>query len=98
MVATLVAGLGADSRFKMKVTGAKAPANTILLAMIFDACHLLVWKDTEDGRKNRNRPKSVVQILTNGSDDQKPVAFESGEEFMKAYNEMVGRIREEENA
>ena len=90
MLATLVSGLRADSRTKMKITGAKIPDNILIQALIFDRLSQLVWMNSEDGRKNRNRPPRLYDLLTK---DPKPkiMSFDSGEDFDRAYAEAVGR-------
>lgn len=90
MLATLVSGLRADSRTKMKITGAKIPDNITLQVLIYDRLTQLVWMNSEDGRKNRNRPQRLYDLLTK---DPKPriMSFDSGEDFDRAYAEAVGR-------
>ncbi len=92
MVATLVTGLRADSRLKMKMTGTKVPTDTTILAMIFDACSTLIWMNSEDGRKNRNRPKSLVKALTE-EPDTKTVSFSSGDAFERARAMALEKVR-----
>lgn len=63
MVATLVFGLRADSRTKMKLSGQKITLEQMLLAQQADILHLLFWAKTKDGQKNRNRPNSILTRL-----------------------------------
>ena len=82
--AALAMGLGPDSRIVQKISGAPAPVNTLLLAMIADALHVLVWMQTKDGRKGRNRPRSVLaQILGKkpAVEADSAAAFDSPEDF-----------------
>lgn len=58
---TLAAGLRDDSRVKMKIGGVKASVDTLLLASVLDTVHLLLWMQTEDGTKGKNRPKSIAE-------------------------------------
>lgn len=60
---TLAAGLRDDSRIKMEMGGVKAGLDTLLLANILDNIHLLIWMQTEDGAKGRNKPKSIADKL-----------------------------------
>lgn len=57
---TLAAGLRDDSRIKMEMGGVKANVETLLLANVLDTVRLMVWMQTEDGTKGRNRPKSIA--------------------------------------
>lgn len=91
MLATLVSGLRANSRVKMKITGAKLPDNITLLAVIYDRLSQLVWMNSEDGHKNRNRPQSLYERLTSDPESSDIMAFDTPEEFERAYAAAVGR-------
>lgn len=60
LLGTLASGLRDDSRIKMKASGVKADANTLLLAHVLDCVQWLVWSKTKDAEHNNNRPKSVA--------------------------------------
>lgn len=62
--AIFAVGLSPDSRIKRKLSGQKHTSQTILLACIADALNLLVWFQTKDGHNNTNRPKSIIEELT----------------------------------
>ena len=47
MLATLAAGLRDDSRIKIKLSGARAATDTLLLASIADALNFLAWAKTK---------------------------------------------------
>lgn len=78
-LATLAFGLRADSRIKMRLSDQQLRVNTILLAAIADRLGLLVWAQTEDGRRGRNRPQSIIDALT-GAEDA-PQGYSTPEEF-----------------
>lgn len=80
LAATLAAGLRPDSRIMLRLTGAKVPRETLLAALAVDALQLLVWQNTRDGVKGRNRPPSIVKAMT---EEPKPKlsAFDSPEAF-----------------
>lgn len=59
----LACGLRPESRIKQKMMGAKAPIDTLLRAIIADELKLLVWQNTKDGAKGRNRPESILAAL-----------------------------------
>lgn len=67
--AIFAVGLPTDSRIKRKMTGQKHSTQTLLLACIADSLRTLVWFQTEDGRRNINRPASILQSLTEEKDD-----------------------------
>lgn len=91
-VAVFAYGLHEDSRIKSKISGMDVPLDTLLLASISDSLKTLVWFQTEDGQKGRNRPESLVEMLS-GKEKQKKrddiVGFDSGEEFMKARARLI---------
>lgn len=95
LVATLAAGLRDDSRIKMKLTGVKHPPEIILLASAVDRLSLLVWAQSKDGQKGRNKPPSIVAALTEEDRNkaEKPVSFSTPEEFEAARAEILERIR-----
>lgn len=82
-IATLVHGLGHDSRVKRKMNGMMFPLETLLIANCADALQLLVYSKTKDASKGRNRPKSIVEALTEAKkDDVSTVAsFSSSDDF-----------------
>lgn len=59
-LATLIVGLRDNSRTKMFLADIKVSTETLLLGTIADRLALLLWANTEDGRKGINRPKSIV--------------------------------------
>ena len=88
LVASLVVGLRDDSRIKMKLSGAKAPAEIILLASMVDKLSLLVWTKTKDAEKGRNRPKSLLSILY--PKESNNTTYKTGDDFIKARNRLIG--------
>ena len=89
LVATLSVGLRANSRIKMKLTGMKVPVETMLMATIADRLGLLLWQNSKDGSKNRNRPKSILEGLLDDKKDE-VVVFNSGTDFANKW-EMIRR-------
>ena len=79
MVAIFAIGLRDDSRIKMKLSNSKVPPNIMLLAGIIDKLNILIWQNTEDGRKGRNKPKSILDELYDKESEIS--AFASGKEF-----------------
>lgn len=80
-VAAFSVGLRDDSRIKMKMSGAKATTSILLMASAVDRLSLLVWAQTKDAEKGRNRPKSILEAMTPKEIDT--VSCVSGEEFMR---------------
>lgn len=88
-IATLVTGLRAGSRVKTAIGGGKVPVDLLLQAVQADRLGLLFWAQTEDGQKNRNRPKSFVEALT-GEQPKKMKRFNSPEDFRRAWAKITG--------
>ena len=94
-VAVLASGLRDNSRIKMKLTGAKASNEILLLAQAVDMLNIIVWRETRDGRKGRNKPESILQRIltgTDGKEHHRGTRFASGEAFEKARAELIAKI------
>ena len=93
-VAVFAYGLRNDSRIKMKLSGQTITLDTLLLAGISDRLSTLVWFQTEDGQKGKNRPTSMVELLLNKNNDKEKddeiVAYETGKDFEKARKKLLG--------
>ena len=90
-VAVFSLGLRENSRIKMKLSGQTVPLEIMLLAGIADRLSTLVWFQTKDGQKGRNRPQMLTNLLTNTKQENSDVeAFHSGEEFEKARKLLGG--------
>jgi hypothetical protein len=93
LVATFAIGLKDDSRIKRIMSGLNENMETYLLAGMFDRLSLLVWFKTKDGQNNRNRPKSMVEVLTPSSKNEKTddtIIFNSGEEYEEMRSKLIG--------
>ena len=88
LVASLAVGLRDDSRIKIKLTGAKAPTEIILLASMVDKLNLLVWAKTKDAEKGRNRPKSLMSVFY--PKETNNTTYRTGEDFLQARKQLIG--------
>ena len=91
LAATLAVGLSDNSRIKTRLSGAKASPDVLMMAAIIDNLKVLVWSKTEDARKNRNRPKSILSGLF-----EKPKtvdSFVSGKDFEEARQKIKNKIK-----
>ena len=89
--AALACGLGPDSRIKMVISGIKIPTDVALQAAIIDRLSLMLWMQTEDGAKGRNRPKSLLDELTREKQENQVAAFASGDEFVRMWAMLAGK-------
>lgn len=88
LAARLACGLRSSSRIKQKLSGSKEDIQTALLAHIADAVRMLVWMQSEDGLKGRNRPQSLAALLlgeTNASQ-----GFETVDDFEAWRASVIG--------
>lgn len=80
--AALAGGLGNSSRARMALAGEKLTLSEQLGVLIFDKISLLLWLNTADGAKGRNRPELLAtKLLATQSKPQNvayddPIAFE----------------------
>ena len=80
-------GLREDARIRLKLSGAKARLDTMLLAMAVDALNTLVWQNTQAGHDGRDHPRSVLALLRGDAEGEKP-GFDTAEEF-NAWRESI---------
>lgn len=80
-------GLSEDSRIKRKLSGQKHTVETLLLSHIADSLRILVWMRTKDGRRNVNRPKSILEEIMADRDQYE--AFDSIEAYEAARAKIV---------
>lgn len=90
-VAVFACGLRDDSRIKMKISGQLVPLDTLLLAGISDRLSTLVWFQTKDGQKGKNRPNMLIDSLTNRKSESNDdvVVFNSGKDFVEMRNRLL---------
>ncbi|MCR5584557.1 MAG: DUF5361 domain-containing protein [Lachnospiraceae bacterium] len=90
-IATLACGLRDGSRVVSEISGTGSTLNTILIAGISDSVRNLVWMNSEDGRKNRNRPKMIVPALLKSQDaeNEDVEGFDSGADFEAARMRII---------
>ncbi len=85
----LASGLRDNSRIKMKMSGVNYTLDTLLLASANDRLAYLLWMNTKDGQKGRNRPKSIYELLTH---EQKENEYAKGmtiDEFETKRNQIL---------
>lgn len=100
-LATLVTGLGQDSRVVRKMSGIdNIPLNTRILAMIYDQLNVsnYIQMKKVSGKKKVREPESLYSKLTEKPKENKdkPIAFISGDMFDKARERLINRIKEKQ--
>lgn len=92
MAGIFACGLRQDSRIYMKVTKSKLTVDQTLLALIADNTRALAWLNSADGAKGINRPRSLVEILTNGTETRESgmKVFDSGQAFDDEWRRLTG--------
>lgn len=99
LAATLASGLGENSRIVRAMRSEKMSLDTTLLAMAVDKIANLVWMLSDDGKKNRNRPESVLKQLLERpqkKQDNDVCLFSSAVDFLTARARIVEKIKEKE--
>lgn len=90
--AILASGLRDNSRIKIKLSGLNAAPEMILNAAIADRTGMLVWMQSKDGAKNRNRPESILDKILNPEKKKEDVTtFATGQDFEDEWNRLSGR-------
>lgn len=83
-------GLKADSRIMQLMSETKFSVEVTLLAIIADALRILVWQNTKDGKRGRNKPESILEMLTgNKKEEEQLGSFNTVEEFNAWRNAML---------
>lgn len=80
-VAVFSFGLRDNSRIKKKLSNQPIDFDRLLLAGISDKLSYILWSKTKDGAKGRNKPKSILEMLTEPKKQSNQLAFNSGEDF-----------------
>lgn len=93
--AILANGLNSNSRIKRKLAGLDQSIDTLLLACIVDRLSLLLWRDTKDASKGKNKPESMYELLTSSNKDvsESHNSFTSGKEFEKERQRILNKIK-----
>lgn len=88
-IAILAWGLRNDSRIKMSMSGQSVPLKTMLSAMIVDNTNWLVWSKTKDAEHNRNKPKSIMEMLTPKQKTANYQEFDSPNDFLRYRKQII---------
>lgn len=80
LVATLSNGLSEDSRIKRKISNRRLRLDVTLQAVAVDRLTQLLWTKTEDAKRGRNKPQSILEMLEHPAERQHKT-FNSIESF-----------------
>lgn len=94
LLVTLFSGLGEGSRVQQRLNGEKLPLRTLLLAAIVDRLSVLVYANTTDAKTGRNKPHSLVAILTGEENENAAgtAAYASGDDFEAARRAILEEV------
>ena len=81
LAATLASGFGPDSLIYQRRAGLKVPFSMYLQALEIDLLRVLIWQNTEDGAKNRNRPDSLAEKFRVGDEPEPHESFSDPDSF-----------------
>ena len=81
----------------MSLSNSKVDTITLLAAAAVDRLSLLVYANTKDAQKGRNRPESIISALTKTEDNSKKglLRFSSGSEFEAARAKLLENLEKE---
>lgn len=85
-VAALSVGLRANSRIKMKINGQELQTEELLLSAIVDRLSMLVWMNTKDAQKGKNKPELLIKPK---EDKDELIGFECGSDFEKVRERIL---------
>lgn len=63
LIAIFACGLRENSRIFKKIGKYEYDPQVILLSSAVDCLRLLLWQNSKDGQKNRNKPKPLLQPI-----------------------------------
>lgn len=86
LLATLVFGLRDNSRTKMKLSGAKHPLETMLMASMADSLSFLGWTKTKEAQKGHKRPKSILSAIMDTNKKEEINSYVTSEDFKNAWD------------
>ena len=89
LLATLASGLRDNARIKMKMSGQQISVDTMLLAALVDHMAMSVWMRSENAQKGRDKPQSVLALLTGQEQEEKSVGFATPEEYERKRAEII---------
>lgn len=64
------------------------PLSMYLQALQIDLLRVLIWQNTEDGQKNRNRPESLAEKFRDETENKETETFDGFEDF-EAYRAAI---------
>lgn len=92
-VAIFLNGLSENSRVMKAISGQKLNYESMLLVSITDKLSMLLWMLSEDGQKNRNRPKLLSETLFESEKENDIKSYSSSEEFEKERAKLLKEVR-----
>ncbi len=91
LLATLACGLREDSRIMMRLSGRRINLRDTLAAAACDRLSLLLWAQTKAAQHGRNRPKSLVELLSrrDATEGLSVSGYTDAEAFLRAREEFL---------
>lgn len=88
-LAILVYGLSENSRIKRELTGQILNISDSLIASCVDRLGILIWQQTKDGAKNRNRPKGILELIKEENNKEDVIVFDSKQDFIERRKKLL---------
>lgn len=93
LAAKLAYGLHDDSRSKLLLSGAHFGINTYLLANIADTLRVIAWQRTKDAQRGANKPRMILDALTNTPKQDQSVGYATVEDYEAAREKIIKEIQ-----
>ena len=90
LMAALASGLREDSRIKMKMAGFRPLPIQAVLARMSDEVTMFRYGFTEDAKNGKDCPVLLSDLMYPKEDKNKTKGFDSGEDFLAAWNAING--------
>lgn len=91
-IAILVKGLEDDSRLRVRVNKLQTKPSLVLQAGIIDRLNILIWQNTKDGAKNRNKPKPLLPSNEEKEKDRNYKVYADSKSFEKERKKLLKTI------
>ena len=73
-----------------KLSGAKVPPDLFFMAAAIDRLSLLVWAQTEDAKKGRNKPEMITEKMFGDSSQKEVQSFVASDDFESEWKRRTG--------
>lgn len=88
-ISILVRGLSVNSRVAIAESDKLVGLDTFMMASVLDELRVIIWQNTKDAQKGRNRPKSITQSLLRKNEKPKVTVYKTFDDFLEARERIM---------